>query len=80
MLADAEIKRRGFRVLSQQLGMLDAERFLSLVQRERFDYTQWRQDLFEGLSGEEISRRAMEYRRSKKLVETQCPDQINGEG
>jgi len=62
---DAEIKVLGFEILTQQLGLVEAERFITLIQREKFDYTRWRQNLFAGLSGEEISRQAMEFRRRK---------------
>jgi hypothetical protein len=47
------------------LGLVEAERFIALIQREKFDYTQWRQALFAELSGEEISRQAMEFQRRK---------------
>jgi hypothetical protein len=67
-MMDTEIKLRGFELLSQNMGLVDAERFICLIQRERFDYTKWRQTLFEGASGEEISRRAMAFRRSTKPV------------
>lgn len=66
MMVDAEIKLRGFELLSRDMGLVEAERFICLVQREKFDYTKWRQSLFDGLSGEEISRRAMELRQSMK--------------
>ena len=33
---------------------------------KNFDYTQWRQNLFAELSGEEISRQAMELQRRKQ--------------
>ncbi len=62
---DAEIKVMGFEILSRHLGLVEAERFIALIQREKFDYTQWRQNLFEDLSGEEISRQAMEFQRRK---------------
>jgi hypothetical protein len=62
---DAEIKVLGFEILTQYLGLVEAERFITLIQREKFDYTRWRQNLFAGLSGEEISRQAMEFRRRK---------------
>lgn len=65
MRVDAEIKTLGFEVLSQRLGLVDAERFVTLIQREKFDYTAWRQGLFTGMSGEEISRRAMEFQQQK---------------
>lgn len=61
MKVDAEIKILGFEVLARHLGLVEAERFIALVQREKFDYTQWRQNLFAGLSGEAISRQAMEF-------------------
>jgi hypothetical protein len=60
MSLDTEIKMRGLDALTNSLGLVDAERFVFLLQRDRLDYTRWRQDLFPGLSGEEISRRAME--------------------
>ena len=65
MKVDAEIKVLGFEVLTQHLGLVDAERFITLIQRDKFDYTQWRQNLFAGLRGEEISRQAMELHQRK---------------
>jgi len=65
LTVDAEIKVLGFGILTERLGLVEAERFITLVQRERFDYTQWRQSLFAALSGEEISRQAMEFHRRK---------------
>ena len=65
MRVDAEIKTLGFEVLTQRLGLVDAERFVTLIHREKFDYTTWRQGLFTDMSGEEISRRAMEFHQQK---------------
>ncbi len=65
-MIDTEIKLRGFELLSQNMGLVDTERFICLIQRERFDYTKWRQTLFDGIAGEEISRRAMDLRRKSK--------------
>jgi len=67
MKVDAEIKVLGFEILSHYLGLVEAERFITLIQREKFDYTQWRQNLFAELSGEEISRQAMEFQRRKQV-------------
>ena len=36
----------GMTVLLEKLGMVDAERFISLIIREPFDYTKWRTSLF----------------------------------
>jgi hypothetical protein len=65
MTVDTEIKMRGLDALTNSLGLVDAERFVFLLQRDRLDYTKWRETLFEGLSGEEISRRAMAHVQKK---------------
>ena len=61
-MTDTEIKIKGLEVLTRYMGLVEAEKFVSLIQREPFDYTKWRANLFEGMSGEEISKKAMEYR------------------
>ena len=66
MKTDSEIKMLGLEILSHNLGMIETERFIALIQRERFDYTKWRENLFEGLSGTEISKKAMELQSKLK--------------
>ncbi len=66
MKVDTEIKVAGLEVLNKYLGLVETERFIALIQREKFDYTKWRQNLFIGLSGEEISKKAMEFRDQQK--------------
>lgn len=61
MRTDTEISHEGFSVLFRHMDIVEAERFLTLVQREKFDYTQWRDNLLEELTLEEISARAMTY-------------------
>jgi hypothetical protein len=56
----------GMEILSQHLGIVETERFIALIQREKFDYTKWRQNLFTGLSGEEISKQAMKLQKQEK--------------
>jgi len=51
----------GMNVLIEKLGLVEAERFVALMNRNRFDYTEWRQGLFEGMTLEELSKAAMEY-------------------
>ncbi|NOZ48423.1 MAG: hypothetical protein GXP37_00045 [Chloroflexi bacterium] len=63
MITDTEIKIKGFRVLTQALGDVEAERFIALIQREPFDYTKWRQMMDEELCIEEISLKAMSLRK-----------------
>jgi hypothetical protein len=62
MITDTEIRIKGLQILAKYLGDIEAERFIALIQREPFDYTKWREGLDEGLTIEEISRRAMVVR------------------
>jgi len=46
MRSNTVLKDEGLRILSEHLGLVEAERFIVLMRREPFDYTQWRQGLF----------------------------------
>ena len=54
------------RLLIENMGKADAERFISLVIREPFDYTEWQKDLLQGMSLDELGDRAMEFYNSQK--------------
>jgi len=56
----------GMDILVEKLGLTDAERFIFLINKEPFDYTKWQQNLFEGMTGREISTAAMKLRRKMK--------------
>jgi len=64
MRTDTIIRNTGTQVLMENLGLVEAERFIMLIQKESFDYTKWQENLFENMSLEEISQRATEYRQS----------------
>ena len=64
MSTDIEVRIRGLRALVKTLGPVDAERFIALILREPFDYTQWRQDLWNDKSVDELSHAAMAMRRT----------------
>ena len=40
MMTDTEIRVKGIQILAQYLGDIEMERFIALIQREPFDYTQ----------------------------------------
>jgi hypothetical protein len=65
MISDTEIRTTGFRALVAALGDVQAEKFIALIQREPFDYTQWQRTLWPDKSVEEISRAAMKQRHRK---------------
>ena len=68
-LTDSELKIKGFRVLVQMLGDVNAERFIALTIQEPHDYTQWRvRNMYVGESVHDVAIRAREsgerYRRT----------------
>lgn len=65
MTTDTEIRTRGLLALVNAMGTLEAERFITLIQREPFDYTQWQRDLWGTKAIEEISNAAMAMRRNQ---------------
>ncbi len=64
MITDTEIKATGFRALVAALGDVQAEKFIALIQREPFDYTQWQRTLWPDKSVEEINQAAMKQRQA----------------
>jgi hypothetical protein len=66
MRTDTEIKMSAYEILNQALGMIETERFIALIQRERFDYTKWRENIFREMTGKEISKKAMEFQNTLK--------------
>lgn len=63
MNSSAVLWDKGMRCLEKELGLVDAERFISMVNAERLDYTAWRQDQYEGVTVEELTKKAAEYER-----------------
>ena len=50
----AETLSRGMEILSQKMGIVDAERFIFLIKTEGFDYTKWQREYFDGKTKEEM--------------------------
>jgi len=63
MKTDTLIRNEGMEILAKNLGMVEAERFVMLIQKEPFDYTKWQENLFENMTIEEISKKASDYRK-----------------
>lgn len=62
MITDAEIRMRGMEALAQELGEVGAEKFVALLHRDEFNYTEWRDNgLDQKLSLRELSKKAMEH-------------------
>ena len=49
--------------LMEHSGVVEAERFVATVIREKFDYTRWQREYFDGMSPEKISQEAERFER-----------------
>ncbi len=70
MKTDTEIKLQGMEALIQSLGEVEAERFISLMGREPFDYTRWQRTPWALKTVAELSQQAMQSRMKKQRVDT----------
>ena len=65
---EQKIFSQGLEILSEHMGDTDAEAFIALISRNKFNYTEWRRDnLFKGMTPEEIRAGAIEYAKTHKL-------------
>ncbi|MBQ6417546.1 MAG: hypothetical protein IJJ91_02625 [Synergistaceae bacterium] len=56
-----ELIERGMQCLVEGLGEIEAEQFVAAINREKFDYTEWQRDFFDGMSAEEFNSEAVNY-------------------
>ena len=61
MKTSVDIMDAGFACFVENLGVVNAERFVSMIKRENFDYTIWRREYFDKLDLDQISIEAEEY-------------------
>ena len=52
----AETLTQGMKCLTEGLGIVETERFISIILREQTDYTRWRQQYYDAMSDDEIER------------------------
>jgi hypothetical protein len=67
-ITDTELKIQGIEALISALGEIQAEKFISLITREPFDYTVWQRTLWADKSAEEISQMAMNRRKASERL------------
>jgi hypothetical protein len=61
MMNEAVLKQSAMRHLIDKFGVVETERFISLVIKEPIDYTEWRKDMYDNMSVRELSAKAMDY-------------------
>jgi len=67
MRTDNVVRLEAMDALITTLGAVDAERFISMVKRDTFDYTEWQRKLWDGKSIEEIHTLAAKHERCQRF-------------
>jgi len=70
MSNDTVLKNEGMRILAEQLGLVKAERFIALMIREPFDYTEWQRDLYKDMPLDDFLKEAMDFRLNNNINES----------
>jgi len=65
-MTDTVLKQFVMKHLIEYFGNVQTERFISLINKEPFDYTKWQENLFEDMTVEELSQKAMTNRLNKR--------------
>ena len=60
-MSETSIMEVGMRSLVDTLGVVDAERFITKLIREPFDYTKWQRNLLNDMTLDEISAEAIAH-------------------
>ena len=61
MVSDIEIMNKGIHYLLEKLGVVETERFIAAINREKFDYTKWQRERFDDMSSDEFNEAAVAY-------------------
>ena len=56
--SEIALRTKGMKLLIDELGVINAERFIHCVKNDRFDYTEWQRDLWKGKTIEELHQAA----------------------
>jgi len=72
MNSDTVLKNEGMKILATHLGLVKAERFISLMIREPFDYTEWQRNLYESVPLDDFLKDAMAFRLKQTNAEYQA--------
>ena len=63
-MQNAAIMSAGMKLLRENLGLVESEIFIYNIKQEHFDYTEWRENLFEDVSLNDLLSRAAEFERA----------------
>jgi len=65
MRTETALKAEVMALLLRTFGVLETERFITSIKSDNFDYTEWRKNLWENKSIDEIHKMATEFEHRK---------------
>jgi len=69
MRSDYEICDDGLKILFDKMDVIEAERFITLIKQDKFDYTEWRKKLWEDESLKETCEKGDDFSRKLRKSE-----------
>ncbi|MDR1485713.1 MAG: hypothetical protein LBT09_12940 [Planctomycetaceae bacterium] len=69
MKTDSLIRSEGINILIANLGLIETERFIMLIQKDSFDYTQWQENLFADMTIKQIHNNTEKLQKKNKKRE-----------
>lgn len=60
-MTTVEVLDRGMRCLVENMGVVEAEHFITIVMREKFDYTKWQRSHYDQIEPEQLHKAAVQY-------------------
>jgi hypothetical protein len=65
MESSAAIRAEGMKILTEKLGIVNAERFIALIKREPVNYTEWQRTLYADVPLETFLQDAARFREAQ---------------
>ena len=69
MQSEAVLRYNAVNVLLKELGEVETERFIYLIKREEFDYTEWQQGLWANKTIEDVFTLAKKREADKRVAD-----------
>ncbi len=60
-LSTSELLKNGMKCLTEKLGLINAEKFISIIIKEKFDYTKWQETYFNNIDSEQFDKELLKY-------------------
>jgi len=61
-MTDSQLKITAMNILVKNLGIVNAQRFISLVIKDKLDYTKWQSDLYSNKNVDEVFDSASKFK------------------